>query len=127
MAALALLGAAAAVASNPVLMTLAVLSSGRKRRDINMEKIGRDDLTPELQSKLEEMQVITFLIIVYELVASLIFLNFRLWRNTLSRFPSKRNNKRNLWPLTSLALVSPNPATRVWTESFVTTPFDLAK
>jgi hypothetical protein len=41
-------------------MTLAVLSSGRKRRDINMEKIGRDDLTPELQSKLEEMQVMTF-------------------------------------------------------------------
>jgi hypothetical protein len=61
LAALALLGAAAAVASNPVLMTLAVLSSGRKRRDAEMEKIGRDDLTPELQSKLEEMEVLTFI------------------------------------------------------------------
>lgn len=59
LAALALLGAAGAVASNPVLMTLAVLSSGRKRRAVSLEKIGRDDLTAELQSKLHEMEVFT--------------------------------------------------------------------
>lgn len=58
LAALALLGAAAAVASNPVLMTLAVLSSGRKRRAVDLEKIGRDDLTAGFESKLEEMEVL---------------------------------------------------------------------
>lgn len=58
LAALALLGAAVAVASNPVLMTLAVLSSGRKRRAVSLEKIGRDDLTAELQSKLHEMETL---------------------------------------------------------------------
>lgn len=59
LAALALLGAAAAVASSPVLMTVAVLSSGRKRRDL--EQIGSDAITPEIESKLEEMEVLNAL------------------------------------------------------------------
>ena len=55
LAALALLGAAAAVASNPVLLTLAVLNGKRKRRDL--EQIGSDHLTPEIESKLKEIEV----------------------------------------------------------------------
>lgn len=55
LAALALLGAAATVASNPVLLSIAVLSK-RKRRDL--EQVGSDALTPEVEEKLEEMEVI---------------------------------------------------------------------
>lgn len=54
LAALALLGAAATVASNPVLLSIAVLN--RKRRDV--ERIDSHVLTPELETKLVEMEVL---------------------------------------------------------------------
>ncbi len=53
LAALALLGAAAAVSTNPVLLSMVVLSSGRKRRDL----ISTDD-DPELETKLQEIEVL---------------------------------------------------------------------
>ena len=53
LAALALVGAAAAVATNPVLLTVATLSSGRKRR-----ALGGDDVAPEIENKLHEMEVL---------------------------------------------------------------------
>jgi len=56
LAALALLGAAAAVATNPVLLSIAVLSSGRKRRSLTTDDANA--LTPELETQLEEMEVL---------------------------------------------------------------------
>lgn len=55
LAALALLGAAAAVSTNPVLLSIAVLSSGRKRRAL-MDN--GDEVTPELEEQLQEMEVL---------------------------------------------------------------------
>lgn len=55
LAALALVGAAAAVATNPVLLTVATLSSGRKRRALSG---GADALVPEIENKLHEMEVL---------------------------------------------------------------------
>lgn len=54
LAALALLGAAAAVSTNPVLLSVAVLSSGRKRRALDDD----NSLTPELETQLHEMEVL---------------------------------------------------------------------
>ena len=56
LAALALLGAAAAVATNPVLLSMAVLSSGRKRRALNDDDAAL--ISPELEEQLEEMEVL---------------------------------------------------------------------
>lgn len=53
LAALALVGAAAAVATNPVLLTVATLSSGRKRRALAGDQVG-----PEIENKLHEMEVL---------------------------------------------------------------------
>ena len=45
-----------ATSADPALLTLAVLSSGRKRRDL--EEVTGANLTPELQEKLREMEVL---------------------------------------------------------------------
>ena len=52
LAALALLGAAAAVSSSPVLLSMVVLSSGRKRRDLI------STTEPELENQLQEMELL---------------------------------------------------------------------
>ena len=56
LAALALLGAAAAVSTSPVLLSLAVLTNGRKRRDLNA--VDNADIAPEIQEKLREIEVL---------------------------------------------------------------------
>ncbi|XP_065578924.1 keratin, type II cytoskeletal 1-like isoform X1 [Artemia franciscana] len=68
LAGLALLGAAAAVATNPVLLTLAVLTSGRKKRDANgvedslqflaLDNINTTNLDPLFSEKVQELQTL---------------------------------------------------------------------
>ena len=61
LAALALIGASAAVATNPLLLSIAVLSSGRKRRDAQ-DSASSDgamrNLTSEINQQYQEMQVL---------------------------------------------------------------------
>ena len=57
LAGIALLTAAAAVAINPVLVTVSVTGKRRKRRDLDTVMGGTEGITPELEEKIHEMQV----------------------------------------------------------------------
>jgi len=62
LAALALLGAATAVALNPVLVSLAVITGKKKRKRRSVITADQDDLDPKSKRQLEEMQKLeTFL------------------------------------------------------------------
>merc|ERR1711936_910230 len=52
------LTAAAAVAINPVLVTVSVTGKRRKRRDLDTVMGGTEGITPELEEKIHEMQVL---------------------------------------------------------------------
>ena len=57
LAGIALLTAAAAVAINPVLVTVSVTGKRRKRRDLDTVIGGGEGISPELEEKIHEMQV----------------------------------------------------------------------
>lgn len=57
LAGIALLTAAAAVAINPVLVTVSVTGKRRKRRDLETTMGGGEGISPELEEKIHEMQV----------------------------------------------------------------------
>ena len=57
LAGIALLTAAAAVAINPVLVTVSVTGKRRKRRDLETAMGGAEGISPELEEKIHEMQV----------------------------------------------------------------------
>ena len=57
LAGIALLTAAAAVAINPVLVTVSVTGKRRKRRDLDTVIGGQEGISPELEEKIHEMQV----------------------------------------------------------------------
>ena len=57
LAGIALLSAAAAVAINPVLVTVSVTGKRRKRRDLETAMGGAEGISPELEEKIHEMQV----------------------------------------------------------------------
>merc|ERR1712025_1187678 len=58
LAGIALLTAAAAVAINPVLVTVSVTGKRRKRRDLDTVIGGQEGISPELEEKIHEMQVL---------------------------------------------------------------------
>ena len=57
LAGIALLTAAAAVAINPVLVTVSVTGKRRRRRDLDTVIGGGEGISPELEEKIHEMQV----------------------------------------------------------------------
>merc|ERR1712062_947765 len=57
-AGIALLTAAAAVAINPVLVTVSVTGKRRRRRDLDTVIGNNEGITPELEEKIHEMQVL---------------------------------------------------------------------
>ena len=57
LAGIALLTAAAAVAINPVLVTVSVTGKRRRRRDLDAVMAGQEGISPELEEKIHEMQV----------------------------------------------------------------------
>ena len=57
LAGIALLTAAAAVAINPVLVTVSVTGKRRRRRDLDTVVGSQEGITPELEEKIHEMQV----------------------------------------------------------------------
>jgi len=57
-AGIALLTAAAAVAINPVLVTVSVTGKRRRRRDLDTVIGNNQGITPELEEKIHEMQVL---------------------------------------------------------------------
>ena len=61
LAGIALLTAAAAVAINPVLVTVSVTGKRRRRRDLDTVIGNNQGITPELEEKIHEMQVIIHL------------------------------------------------------------------
>lgn len=63
LAGIALLTAAAAVAINPVLVTVSVTGKRRKRRDLDtvIGGQGEQGISPELEEKIHEMQVTSFI------------------------------------------------------------------
>ena len=67
LAGIALLTAAAAVAINPVLVTVSVTGKRRRRRDLDTVIGNNQGITPELEEKIHEMQVIIHLISVCNL------------------------------------------------------------
>merc|ERR1719323_669446 len=58
LAGIALLTAAAAVAINPVLVTVSVTGKRRRRRDLDTMIGSQEGITPELEEKIHEMQVL---------------------------------------------------------------------
>lgn len=95
LAALAFIGSAAAISTSPILLTLAVLSSGRKRRDLEDERV-ENPLTEEMKEKLQEMEILEkYLANVISLDdIEGVFIGCNILFN-LFRFPIRVSNKKS--------------------------------